>query len=206
MTSTAVTRPLLPNIGALTEAKRRLFDAAISLFGARGFHAVSVRDLAGELGMAPGAIYAHVESKQDLLFQLVELGLVEHRSRFRAALLEAGADPADQIRSLTRAHVILHLEFPALARVINRELNALTEEQYAAALAVRSDAEQMFLEVVERGVRLGAFDVEQPILAMRAIAGLGILAANWWTPEDPHPVDTIADTYADFAIRLLGRS
>lgn len=204
---TATAAPsLLPHAETLTEARRRLFEAAIALFGARGYHAVSVRDLANELGMAPGALYAHVGSKEELLYQLVAAGLEEHRSRVRAAVLDAGPEPADQLRALIRAHVQLHLEFPDLARVISRELRSLTEERYDAAVLVRNDTERTFLDVVERGVRLGSFATAEPRLAMLAIAGMGIRAAEWWTPEDPLPADAVVETFADYAVRLLEAS
>lgn len=204
MSSTAAGAPtLLPDCPSLSDARRRLFESAIALFGERGFHAVSMRDLANELGVAPGAIYAHVTSKQELLYELVAMGLEEHRSRLRRALLDAGADPIDQVRALTRAHVLAHLELPALARVINRELRSLTEEQHAAVLLVRDDSEQTFVDVVARGMRLGAFQVTNARLAVVAIAGMGIRAAEWWTPDNALSADVVVETYADFAIRLL---
>ena len=67
---------LLPPGVRLKPAKRRLFEAAIQLFGDRGFDAVSVRDLVTALGMTPAVLYAHVESKQELLFDARA-----HRSR-----------------------------------------------------------------------------------------------------------------------------
>lgn len=204
MTPSTEMQSLLPNAGAFTDARRRLFEAAIDLFGARGFHAVSVRDLANQLGMAPGAIYAHVASKQDLLYELVVVGLEEHRSRLREALLGAGSDPSDQVRALTRAHVLVHLEFPALARVIHREVRSLSEEQTQAASLVTGDAQRIFTEVVERGVRLGSFAVDDSRLAVLAIAGMGIRAAEWWTSSDPLPAAAVADTYCDYALRILG--
>lgn len=206
MSPSTATQSLLPNAETFTEARRRLFEAAIDLFGARGFHAVSVRDVANQLGMAPGAIYAHVASKQELLFELVKIGLEEHRSRLRDALLDAGSEPFDQVRALTRAHVLVHLEFPALARVISREVRSLNEEQTVAALMVTGDTERIFLEVVERGVRRGSFVVEEPRLAVLAIAGMGIRAAEWWTAADPLSAEAVADAYADYAIRILEKT
>jgi AcrR family transcriptional regulator len=197
---------LLPARPELGDARRRLYEAAISLFGERGYHAVSVRDLAGELGMAPGALYAHVPSKQHLLFELVRLGHEEHRDHLKEALLGAGSDPADQVRALTRAHVALHLRFAPLARVTNRELRALTDEQLAEVVRIRTESEQMFQDVIERGIRLGEFWTEQPRLAVLAIGAMGVRAAEWWTPEDPSTPAEIAETYADYAIRLLRKT
>jgi AcrR family transcriptional regulator len=195
--------PLLPPAPQLSDARRRLFEVAIGLFGAKSYDAVSVRDLASALGMAPGALYAHVPSKEHLLFELVRLGHETHRDALKLALLDTGAGPEEQIRALTNAHVTLHLEFAALARVTNREVRALSDEHLAEVLRIRAESERMFLDVIERGVRMGAFTVEEPRLAMLAIASMGVRAAEWVTGDLPYTTTQIAGTFADFACHLL---
>ncbi len=195
--------PLLPPCPELSDSRRRLFEAAIVLFGDQGFHGVSVRDLAAALGQQPGAIYGHVASKQVLLFELMKIGVRTHRDQLKAALLDAGREPADQVRALTRAHVLLHLDYQALARVTNREMRALTEEQRDTVLLIRTESEQMFLDVIDRGTRLGAFDPADPYLAVLAIGALGVRAAEWWEPGSARTADQIARTYAEYALRIL---
>jgi AcrR family transcriptional regulator len=197
---------LLPHDPELTDARRRLYETAIVLFGEHGFHGVSVRDLAGALGQQPGALYAHVASKQELLFQLVCVGVRHHRDELKAALLDAGRDPQDQARALTRAHVLVHLRYQALSRVTNRETRALTEAQRATFVGVRRESEQLFLDVLERGTRLGDFPEQDPFLAVTAIGAMGVRAAEWWTPETGRTHDQVADTYADYALRILTSS
>ncbi len=65
---------LLPPRPDLGGARLRLFEAALQLFGERGYDAVSVRDLMGALGQQPGALYGHVPSKQHLLYELTCIG------------------------------------------------------------------------------------------------------------------------------------
>jgi AcrR family transcriptional regulator len=194
---------LLPPTPELSEARRRLFEVAIVLFGDRGFHGVSVRDLAAELGQQPGALYAHAASKQDLLHSLVALGTRLHRDALKAALLDSGPDPVEQVATLTRTHVLLHLRYCALARVTHRELRALDEHQRDAVAAVRHESEQMFADVIDRGVRLGAFTATDPLLAVMAIGAMGVRAAEWWTPAHERTAEQVADTYAGFAVRIL---
>jgi AcrR family transcriptional regulator len=194
---------LLPRRAGLSTARNRLFSTALVLFGQRGYHGVSVRDITDQLGQKPGAIYAHVQSKQELLFELVRIGHAEHRDWLRAALLDAGSDPAAQITAIVRAHVLVHLEFPALARVSNHESRFLDEAQRDAVHAVRSESELMLLDVIERGTRLGRFSVDDPSLAVTSIGAMGIQTAEWWTPESPRSPEQIADTFAAFALKIL---
>ena len=194
---------LLPEHEDLTDARRRLFTAALALFGDHGYHAVSVKDLMQSLGQQPGALYGHVVSKQQLLFELIRIGTEFHRTRIQRALLEAGSEPADQVRAIVEAHVRVHLEYRALARVTSRDIRSLTEEQQDRLAATREEAIRMFEEVIDRGVRIGDFPETSRMLAINAIASMGIRAAEWWTPDFPQGIDEVATTFADYAVKLL---
>jgi len=193
---------LSPNLD-FSPAKRRLYEAALELFGRDGYHAVSIRDIANALGQQSSAIYFHVSSKQDLLY---DLALIGHRSHFEAlrdALMDAGSDPEEQLRAVMRAHVATHLDYPLMARLTNRELGSLQPEQREAVLAIRSQAEQITVDVIERGVRLKAFVCDDPFLAAKCIGAMGIRLPEWWTPEAPRTREQILDRYADYAVRLV---
>ncbi len=199
----AVPGPLLPPRAQASGTRRRFDETALRLFGQRGFHAVSVRDLTRELGLQASALYAHVPSKQHLLGDLIRLGHEEHRDQLRLALLDVGTEPAEQIAALTRAHVRVHATYPLLTRVCNRELGALPDDQREGILAIRLDTEKLFLDVIERGQRLGAFAGTDPTLAVAAIGAMGIRVAEWWSPDVGVSVEEVAETYAGFAVKLL---
>ena len=198
----ASTTPLLPPRATADGTHRRLLEEALLLFGQRGFNGVSVREIARAAGIRASSVYGHLESKEQLLFQLTFVGHEEHHEVLRQALLEAGADPVDQITRLVDAHVRFHATYPLLARVCNRELAALAPESRDTVLAVRHQSEQLFLDVIDRGIRLGAFDVPDPWLGLAAIGAMGIRVAEWFDDAD-YPVDHVATTYAEFAARLL---
>lgn len=195
--------PLLPPRAQAVGTLRRLYEVALTEFGRRGFHAVSVRDLTRALGLQASSLYAHVASKQDLLADLIRIGHEEHRDQLRLALLEAGSEPAEQVAALTRAHVRVHATYALLTRVCNRELASIRDDQRREILAIRLDSERLFLDVIERGQRLGAFAASDPMLAVAAIGAMGMRVAEWWHPDVGVTVDEVADTYAGFAVKLL---
>jgi AcrR family transcriptional regulator len=198
-----VAGPLLPPTAALGDATRRFYETALRLFGERGFHAVSVREVTSALGLQASSLYAHAPSKQQLLADLIRIGHVEHRDRLRLSVLEVGSDPRDQIAALTRAHVLVHATYPLLTRVCNRELGAVPDDQRERILAIRLESERLFLDVIERGMRLGAFTTGDPMLGVAAIGAMGMRVAEWWSPDLEMSVDHLADTYAEFAVKLL---
>jgi AcrR family transcriptional regulator len=194
---------LLPPGLDMSPAKRKLFEVALELFGQEGFHAVSIRDIATALGQQPSAIYFHVSSKQDLLYDLALIGHKSHFESLRDALMDAGSDPTDQLRATVSAHVRVHLDYPSMARLTNRELRALTPDQYAAVVAIRAQSEQISIDVIERGVRMGVFHSTDPYLDAKAIGAMGIRLPEWWTPEAPRTREQILDHYVQNALKLV---
>jgi AcrR family transcriptional regulator len=194
---------LLPPGLDLSPAKHRLFEVALQLFGELGYHAISIRDIATALGQQPSAIYFHVASKQELLYELACIGHRSHFESLRDALMDAGSDPVDQLRSVVRAHVTVHLDYPSMARLTNREMRALSPEQFQDVVAIRSQSEQLFIDVVERGNRLGEFHSTDPFLAGKAIGAMGIRLPEWWTPDSPRDREHILEQYVEYAERIV---
>jgi AcrR family transcriptional regulator len=197
------THELLPPRAAADGTHRRVLECALVLFGDRGFHGVSVREIAQDAGLRASSIYAHVASKEAILAELMLVGHEEHRDRLRRALLESSAEPADQIAALTRAHVEMHATYPLLARVCNREMAALTPENRRNVLAVRLDAERIIHDVIVRGIELGDFKLPEPWLAVAAIGAMGLRVAEWWDQERGFTVEQVTTRYAEFAVKLL---
>ena len=201
MTSTAP--GLLPSQPEWTPARRRLYEAALSLFGERGYHAVSVRDVARALGQQPGALYGHVESKEHLLAELVGVGLRALYDAISRAVAEAPPDPVSQLRALVEAHVRLHAELPALARVVNQEFHSLGAARQAEMHTLRMQSAEVLLGVITRGVETGDFRSEEPVLAMRAIAAMGVRVSDWIGDEPVFDVARVAEVFADMSVAML---
>ena len=74
--------------------------AAGRLFAERGYHGTSMRDLGRELGLLGSSLYAHVESKQDLLVEVVEEGARLFQDSAEEALARVGPPPKGCVGSL----------------------------------------------------------------------------------------------------------
>jgi AcrR family transcriptional regulator len=202
--TTGAASALLPPRATSTGTLRRLHEAALLQFAARGYHAVSIRDLAGAVGIHPSTVYSHVKSKEDILSELIRLGHEEQAERLTRAVAGAADDPVEQIRAMMAALVRVHADYPLLMRVANRELEALSTEAREAAYASRLRAERAAVAIIERGQEQGVFGDFEPLLGMTALGSMGIRVAEWWRPELGVGVDELAETYAEFARKLLG--
>ncbi|MFC3495723.1 TetR/AcrR family transcriptional regulator [Glycomyces rhizosphaerae] len=202
-TTTGAAGALLPPRATSTGTLRKIHEEALLQFGARGYHAVSIRDLAGAVGIHPSTVYSHVKSKQEILSELIRIGHEEQAQRLTQAVADAGDDPVDQITAMVAALVRLHADYPLLMRVSNRELEALAPEEREAAYASRVRAEAAAVAIIERGRKQGLFGDFEPLLGMTALGSMGIRVAEWWRPELGIDVDELAETYAKFARKVL---
>ena len=200
----AAVATLLPP-GAAPEGSRGLIlSASLRLFAEHGYGGASIRDIAERAGIKGATVYSHYPSKAQVLADLIRIGHEEHFRRMRAALLNAGPEPRFQLTAIVRAHVLAHAEYPMLAVVANAELHALPPEFAAPILELRHQSEAQLLEVIQRGVGLGVFHVADPQLAVLAIGAMGLRVAHWYGPEIGKTPDEIADSFAEFACRVVG--
>lgn len=185
------------------EATRaRLLDAAVKAFAERGYHGTTTRDIASAAGMSPAALYVHHSSKEDLLYQISRTGHDEALKVLREAVASA-TDPVDQLRAVMRAFVLHHVRSHTSARIVNYELAALSQEHLKATATTRHEIDQVFDDLVTRGIEAGAFHTPHPRMAVVALQSLGIDIARWYR-EGGWSADEIADAYVDMAVRIVG--
>jgi AcrR family transcriptional regulator len=180
----------------------RILHAALGLYAEAGFHGTSIRKIGAAAGINSATLYAHYPSKEHILAELVHIGHAELHDRLTDALRSPGS-PAQQLTSLVRAHVHVHTDYPLLAVVTNSELHALSARQAAPALELRGACRRMLLDVLEAGVKDGAFHVPDILLAATAIGSMGLRVAHWFGPDQPLTREQVADGYADFALRIV---
>jgi len=100
--------------------------------------------------------------------------------------------------------VLLHADFPLLAVVTNAELHALDPVLAQPALALRADCRGLLIDVLDRGVKDGVFNVPDLLLTATAIGALGMQVAHWFGPDQPASGQQVADVYACLALRMAG--
>lgn len=200
----AATEPaVLPDFG-FSAARHAILEAALHLFAERGYSGTSIRDIAAAAGLQGPTLYSHYPSKEAVLAEILRVGHEEHLRRLRGAMLDCGPDPRAQLRAWVKAHVGFHTAYPMLAVVTNTELHMLAPAVAAPILAVRRQSEQSLLEIVERGRAKKVFKVAEVWMAMAAIAGMGLRVAFWFVPGGGRSAAQVGETYAEFALRLLG--
>jgi AcrR family transcriptional regulator len=194
---------LLPDGATPTGTSGRILEAALGLFAQWGFHGTSIRAIGAEVGINSASLYAHYDSKEEILRDLIMIGISELDRQVRSAVAVADG-PVDQLRAAVHEHVLAHASFPLLAVVTNSEQHALSPELAEPAVRIRAELQKLLTTILESGVREGVFDTPDPVLAGRAIAGMGQHVAHWFRSQHPDEREDVANRYVDFALRTAG--
>jgi AcrR family transcriptional regulator len=188
-----------------TGARRREIDeVATGLFHANGYAATSIRDIARALDMQGASLYAHVASKEDLLWAIVDRAATAFESAAdRAAEETLGADAVERLAALVEAHVEVVTADPERSSVFVTEWRHLSGGRRAAIAGRRDAYEARFRETVADGVAVGAFGATDPAIAATYILTALNGIATWYRPDGRLGADRIADHYIELSLRSL---
>lgn len=163
------------------ETAHRVRKAALKLFARHGYAAVSVRQIATEVGVQPGALYNHFPTKQDILKDL----MLAHMADLLAAWeRDAGnrSPSEDPLDAFVRFHIRYHLERADEVFVAYMELRNLEPDNFAEVEAARRQYEKILADILEEGVKAGRYSVADPKVATRAIIAMLTGIPTWYRP------------------------
>lgn len=160
------------------EAIRR---AGLRLIYEHGYAAMSLRQLAAEVGIQAGSLYNHIATKQELLFDLVQDHINELLRQLDLALRGKEA-PAEKLRAFVAFHVLYHMSKKREVFIANSELRSLEPRNYDAIVALRGAYERRLAGILQEGVAEGVFEVADIQVTTFAILALLTGICTWYRP------------------------
>lgn len=184
--------------------KEQIYRAASMLFSERGYRSTSVRDIARELDLRGGSLYAHISSKEDVLWEII----ARVAGSFYAAVrpvAESDGPAGARLRRMIHAHVGVVVNELARAAVFFQDWRHLSEPRKREVLALRDGYEALFRDVIVEGMASGEFAGRDPRLAsifvLTALNGI----PGWFRPNGERTPDDIAEELANLMLDGLGR-
>lgn len=188
------------------DTRAAIETAAVELFARLGYHATSMRAIAGLAGVQAAAIYHWYPSKEALLVRLQDDFMERLTARIEEAV-EAPAvapRPALRLAAAVRAHVVFHGEHTREAFVTDSEIRALTEGPRAALVAKRDAYQELFAGMVRAGIRDGTLRTSDARVATYAVLLQCTGVALWFDPDGPLPLDQVAELHVELVLGALG--
>ena len=157
-----------------------IIDAAARMFDAKGYSATSTQDIANEVGLLKGSIYYYINSKEDLLFRIIE---ESHEGALRAIATVSHLDvgPLAKSYALVTTHVNVFHDDRVKHSVFFKEFRSLSDDR-KEIIRGTGHAYSLFLRsILEEGQKVGQVDGDlNPRMATAGIVGMLNSMSFWY--------------------------
>ena len=169
---------------ATLDSRQDILRTAARLFQQRGYDATSMNDVAAALKLSKGGLYHHFQSKDEMLFNIMNhaLDITEERV---VKVVRGIQSPEERLRTLIRLHIEVVLS------VRDREVTVMLHENHPLPPSLRRQINQRKKEYIHF-VEILIADVQRakgskgPVTARAAaLALLGMInwIYQWYKPE-----------------------
>jgi AcrR family transcriptional regulator len=179
----------------------KVADAALRLFARHGYAAVSMRQIAAEVGVQAGALYNYTPDKQSLLFDLMR-GHMDELIAASDAQGSTGA-PRDRLEAFVRFHILFHLARPDAVFISYMELRNLSPENFAVIEGLRRSYEDRLETILKAGTDAGVFAVADTKITTLAIIAMLTGVTTWYRASGRLSSEGVAELYWDMVRRAV---
>ena len=157
-------------------SRAQLLDAAEEVFGRKGFHEATLKEVAELAEFSVGSVYSFFDNKDDLFRQIFVRRGEEFMPGLRAVVEDPGADPVAQLHGLVDFEVGFFRQHPRFGRLYLRYSNATAQaNDREADVAVAGNYEESMrlqADLFARGQQAGEFRPGDPEVLARLFSGL----------------------------------
>jgi AcrR family transcriptional regulator len=184
------------------EGRRAILDAAARLFSKHGYASTSLRAVAEAAGMKAGSLYYHFSSKDEIVAEVIELGVCAVANEVAREVERAHPeDPIARLRVAMRGHLRALLERHAYASANIRIYNELPQKLRQRTRAARASYDDIWRGLIAdcaaaRQLRDGVDSNALRLLLIGAMNG----ALEWYRPDGRLEADAIADSFAEIIL------
>ncbi|WP_067799035.1 TetR/AcrR family transcriptional regulator [Actinomadura formosensis] len=181
---------------ARAERRAELLATAAEVFASQGYSATTVRKVADAAGILGGSLYYHFDSKESMADEILRTFLDEMWAGY-GRVLDAGLSARETLEAIVvESFRSIDRHRPAVVLYQNESKHLATSERFHYLLDSQRRFEEMWLSLLDRGVKEGAFRADlDRTLVYRFIRDTVWLAANWYQHGGRLSADDIAKQY-----------
>src|SRR5213594_1331693 len=188
-------------------ARNRVFEIAAEVFHRKGYDNTSMSDIASAAGLTKAGLYHHIDSKESLLYTVLDYGL-DLTEFYVVKPLQEIADPLERLKKMIDLHLHLVLEER------NLEVTGLLHECKTLSAADRARVNRRKKEYVRMTTKLIADVAKQynikdlnPKLAAFALLGMLNWTYQWYKPTGSSSREEIVQNFQHIFLQgILGHS
>lgn len=180
--------------------RQEYIDTAAAIFYRRGYDTATIGDLARALDVTKAAVYYYVDSKEDLLYEIIREMHVLNLANLETA--RAGSGPAaERLWNYFAGHARINMEHLEKATVVYRDLDHLSADRRLEIVTLRDATEKFVRGLLSLGIYEGTIcsmsDVELTSIQMFTTVNALYM---WYQPGGPRGLQEVARGLADFVV------
>ncbi|PZX47435.1 TetR family transcriptional regulator [Roseinatronobacter thiooxidans] len=180
----------------------RIRAAALRLFARHGYAAVSMRQIATDVGVQAGTLYLYTADKQSLLFDLMHKHMQDLLAELDA--LPQAHNPLDGLEQFTRFHIRFHRARSDAVFISYMELRNLEPENFERIEAMRRQYEAHLGSLLARGKAERVFDISDTKLAAFAVIAMLTGVNTWFRESGRLSLAAVEDIYWHMVRKAVG--
>lgn len=174
--ATSVPERSTPSAKTSRRFRRRdeILRTATDLFSEKGYHELTMEEIAEGMGVSKGTIYNYFSSKENLYLEILK----ESFEAIEALLHEEveNSDPAPlKLRKLLAAIFTFYRQNLKVLRILSRDETHLLKEHFELTEKWRTRRVRLYEKIIEKGIDEGSFVKQNPRL--RALMLYGAVGA-----------------------------
>jgi AcrR family transcriptional regulator len=182
-----------------------ILSCAARLFFEKGFHATTIEDVAREVGILKGSLYYYINSKDDLLYELLMADILRGDA-YIGEKIAGITDPVEKLRRALEGHIEFIIQNRVRVGLFLHEFDTLGGRRNLRVLEAMQRYQHRFVSIIKEGQAAGKFKDLDPTLVANALLGMG----NWiyrWYREDRKPApDQILQTFLQIMMHGILKS
>lgn len=165
------------------ERKLQIIQTAAQAFREKGYTAVTMRDLAEEMGIKAASLYNHIQSKEGILSDIV-MELTDEFSNHMDRLMAEEKSVVEKINEIIAMHVSTTIRKTDYLACMNKEWRNLGEETQEVYLSKRRKYEEQFLQLIKKGIEVGELQNRNPEILLFSILSTLRTLYHWYSAQE----------------------
>ena len=180
----------------------RIRDACVRLFAQKGFQGTGIREIAAEAGVTTAALYHYVDTKEELLLEIM-IGVLDPLTAAARRIVTDVDRSEARLGALVEHHVWFHAVHQLASVVTDTEIRSLSGDARTEVIARRDIYEAIWRNVVVEGATEDTFRVDDPRIATTALLQMCTGIAHWYMPTGPLTLTRLCRMHADLALSMV---
>lgn len=184
--------------------KQDIINCALQLFYQKGYSETSMDDIAEELGVKKASLYYHINSKKELLYEMIESIGLKGIPELEIIVL-SNQSPYEKLKDALRLHTTMVLNNVEYTALIHDEEKTLDREQREYIYSIKRKYQEFFKRIILEGIETGDFINIDVSILVNIVLGACTWPYKWFKSGGKLSSEEVAAMIYSFVMKGISK-